>query len=119
MATLIREGGWPIWFTLLFGLITLVGAARFAVSARRKHLGFVIGMAAATFFSALNGIAADLAAVGHATNKNWDDWSPQITRVLAQGFAESMSPGILGFTMLSLAALISAVGLARTAKIDA
>jgi Na+/H+ antiporter NhaC len=119
MATLIREGGWPIWFTLLFGVITLVGAARFAVTARRKHLGFVIGMAFATLFSVLNGVAADLAAVGHSTNRNWDEWSPQITRILAQGFAESMSPAILGFTILSLGGLITAVGLARTAKTEA
>lgn len=76
MGTLIREGGWPIWFTLLFGLITLGGAARFALSARRKHLGFVVGMAAATFFSTLNGMVADLAAVGHHTNSDWKSSAP-------------------------------------------
>jgi len=119
MTTLIHEGGWPIWFTLLFGLITLAGAARFAISARRKHLGFVLGLAAATLFSTLNGVVADLAAVGHHMNQRWDELSPNLVPALLQGFAESMSPGILGFTLLSLAALICAVGLSRTAKLEA
>ena len=35
------------------------------------------------------------------------------SRQLLQGFGESMSPGIMGFTLLSLAALLTAVGMAR------
>jgi hypothetical protein len=125
MWTLIHEGGWPIWFTLLFGLISLAAAARFARSGDKKHLGFVIGMSAATLFSVANGIVADLSAVGHHLNERWDQYfpsgatMPDLTRLLGQGFAESMSPGILGFTLLSLTWLVAAAGLARSARTPA
>jgi hypothetical protein len=118
MMDLIREGGYPMWFVLAFGLLSLGGAARFARSADRRHLGFVIGMSVATLFSVLNGFVADLAAVGHSVNHNYEEFAKVeggIARIINQGFAESMSPGIMGFTLLSLTWLIAAVGLARAA----
>jgi hypothetical protein len=119
MKTLFLEGGWPMYFTLVFGLIALGGAARFAKSADRRHLGFVVGMSLATLFSVLNGIVADLAAVGHHVNERWDQIKDvPMVALLGQGFAESMSPGVMGFTFLSLTWLIAAVGLSRAAKLD-
>ena len=51
-------------------------------------------------------------------NQRWEELSPNLAQALLQGFAESMSPGILGFTLLSLAGLICAVGLSRSAKLE-
>jgi hypothetical protein len=114
MMTLIREGGWPMWFTLAFGLISLGAGARFAHLGQRRQLGFLIGMSLATLFSVLNGIAADLSAVGHSIGQGYPhDERNLVERVAAQGFAESMSPGILGFTLLSLTWMLAAVGLSR------
>lgn len=121
MMTLMREGGWPIWFTLLFGLITLGAAIRFAVKADRKALPFIVGMSVATGFSVLNGIVADLGAVGHHVNARWASLYSEeggyqgVVRALSQGVAESLSPGILGFTLLSLTWLVASVGLSRSA----
>jgi Na+/H+ antiporter NhaC len=112
---LIREGGWPMWFTLIFGLLSLASAARFARSADRRHLGFVIGISTATLFSIFNGFAADLAAVGNSVARGYPD-NETYLRVINKGFAESMSPGILGFTLLSLTWLVAAVGLGRAAR---
>lgn len=119
MLTLLHEGGWPIWFTLLFGLGALAAAARFARSSERRHLGLTIGLSLATLFSTLNGVAADLAAVGHHLNARWphfytvDGGYQGVVMGLAQGFAESMSPAILGFTLLALTWLVATVGLAK------
>jgi hypothetical protein len=38
--------------------------------------------------------------------------------VLSQGFAESMSPGIVGFALLSLTWLVVSVGLRRIGRLD-
>src|SRR4051812_8370576 len=118
MWTLIEWGGFPVWFVLGFGLISLLAAAWFAWRPDRGPLGVVIGMSLATLFSILNGIVADLATVGHHINVGWNqyvaDGGPAIiARVASQGFAESMSPGILGFTLLSLTWLVASVGLRR------
>jgi hypothetical protein len=116
MWTLIREGGYPMWFVIAFGLASLVGAARFVRSADRRQLGFVVGMSVATLFSILNGIAADLAAVGHNVPKFFEDTKTPLAFVYGQGFAEAMSPGVMGFTLLSLTWLVAAVGLGRAAQ---
>ncbi len=115
MGTLIREGGFPMWFVLAFGLVSLGAAAWFAYRPSRRTLKFIRGMSAATLLTSFMGICADLAAVGHHANARWDEWSGSIVRVLLQGFAESMSPGIMGFSLLSLVALLVAAGAPRLA----
>ena len=119
MWTLIEWGGFPIWFVLGFGLISLGAAALFARRPDRRQLRLVIGMSVATLFSILNGIVADLATVGHHINVGWEKYYSVeggyqgVVRAINQGTAESLSPGIIGFTLLSLTWLVAAVGLRR------
>jgi hypothetical protein len=118
MLTLFREGGFPMWFILAFGLVTLGAAARYAARPDGRRLGFIRAMALATLFSTLNGVAADLAAVGHNVSARYNGGYGDlpVPAILLQGFAESMSPAIVGLTMLSLVALIVAVGATREAE---
>jgi hypothetical protein len=114
MLTLFEEGGFPMWFLLAFGLATLVGAARFAAQPESSRLRLVGAFGLATLFTTLTAISADLAAVGHHV----PDYMTQhpalsLSTVLLQGAAESMSPAILGFTVLSLACLVVALGFHR------
>ena len=116
MLTLFTEGGFPMWFLLAFGLATLVSSARFARAPARRILRTTFALAGATALTTLTGICADLAAVGHeAPAYLVAHPGSTMVEVLLQGVAESMSPGILGFTMLSLAALIAALGFQREA----
>lgn len=114
MLTLLVEGGFPMWFLLAFGLGTLVCAGRFARAPNRRMLRVTLALSGATGFTALTGICTDLAAVGHHAPAYLREHPGMTsTDVLLQGLAESLSPGILGFTMLSLAALIVALGFQR------
>lgn len=110
MLTLIRYGGFPIYFVLAFGAVALGTAARYAFAPTRTRRRFVEQMARATLFSTLAAVAADLATVGVNVNDRWDEWSRQLGRVLCQGVAESLSPAIIGFPLLALVALLVAVG---------
>ena len=110
MQTLMLEGGWPMWFTLLFGGLSLVTAVWYA--AGRGRLGVVVALGTATAFTSLMGMCADLAAVGHHLNQRWDE-TEEPARMAFQGFAESMSPGILGFTFVALTAFVVAVAIGR------
>jgi hypothetical protein len=114
MMTFFVEGGLPMWFLLAFGLGTLMFAARFAWAPVRRTLRTTAALGVATAFTTLTGVCTDLAKVGHAATRIMQS-HPDVTAlgVLLQGFAESLSPAILGFTMLSLAALIVALGLQR------
>lgn len=114
MLTLFTEGGFPMWFLLAFGLATLIFATRFAWAPLRRTLRTTFALAGATAFTTLTSICTDLAAVGHHlpgyVTKHPDT---TLAQALLQGIAESLSPGILGFTMLSLTALILALGFQR------
>ncbi len=121
MIRLFILGGWPMFIVVGFGLVALVAAALYAIRGKRQPLGFVYGMMGATFFAVLCGFAADLGAVFFAlsSDKMSDVPAEQAHRILLEGFGESMSPGIMGFTMLSLTAFLVAVGSHRAARREA
>jgi hypothetical protein len=114
MLTLFAEGGFPMWFLLAFGVATLVFAVRFAMAPTRRTLRTTFSLAGGTAMASLTAMCADVAAVGHgavAYVKSHPDTT--LVQALLQGTAESMSPGILGFAMLALAALVVALGVQR------
>ena len=115
MLELLKEGGVPMLFVVAFGLLTFAAAAMFAARGDRRRLGFIAGMGVATLLSVLGGISADLAAVGHHGPERCGT-RIDLPGCLLIGFAESMSPGIVGFTLLSLAAMLTAVGLSRASR---
>jgi Na+/proline symporter len=116
MLTLFEEGGFPMWFLLAFGVMTLVSAARFAARPESARLRLAGALGFATLFTTLTAICADLAAVGHQA-PNYLSRHPELSlrTVLLQGAAESMSPAIVGFTIISLASLVVALGFYREA----
>ncbi len=112
--TLFLEGGFPMWFLLAFGALSLIFGARFALRPSAGRLRLAASLSLATLFTALTAVAADLAMVGHHVPEYWTQHPEQsLASVLLQGFAESMSPAILGFTMLTLVALFIALGYYR------
>ncbi|HEX6274414.1 MAG TPA: hypothetical protein VFZ53_15335 [Polyangiaceae bacterium] len=117
MMTLFKEGGFPMWFLLAFGLGTLIFAVRYAMAPTIWAFRVTCGFSAATLATAVTATCAALAAVGHHAPE-YAKRHPAMTlaEVVLQGVAESMSPGILGFTMLSLAAMIVTLGFYREGK---
>lgn len=117
MLDLIREGGGPMLFVLIFGLLTFAAAGLFAARGDRRRLGFIVWMGVATLLSVGGGVAADLAAVGHHGLERCAALHIEPQACLLGGFAESMSPAIIGLTLLSLAAMLTAVGMSRSARV--
>jgi hypothetical protein len=114
MLNLFREGGFPMYFLAAFGLATLVFAGRFAWAPVRRMLRTTIWLGLATAFTSLTGMCAALAMVGHHA-PSYAKAHPELSmlEVLLQGVAEALSAGIFGFTMLSLASLLVALGFHR------
>jgi hypothetical protein len=118
MWTLIRNGGViPMLFILVFGLLGLAASFYFAVRAERRLLGFLKSIMQAVLFATLAATAADLGATLYAASHVWEqagDGQPlQAAHIVVQGFAESTSPGILGFSFLAVTAMLTAVGRRR------
>jgi hypothetical protein len=131
MLTLLRNGGYvPMLFILITGLIGLGAAFHFAIRARKQSLGFIKSMAMATLFGTLAASCADMGATlygaGAALSANVADAPgpppatkreeqglPNAIHIVIEGFAESSSPGILGFSCLALTWMLVAVGRRR------
>lgn len=118
MLNLIREGGVVMLFVIGFGLVALVAAILFAVRPAQRKLPFIRGMSHATLFAILSGICADLAKVAHAIPGQFAK-EPDWYFALILGVGESLAPGIMGFTLLSLVWLVAAVGERRLARAGA
>ena len=114
MLTLIREGGFPMWFLLVFSALSLLLSAGFALRPVPSRLRLVIAMSVATLCTTLTSVCAALAMVGHHLPAYLAQ-HPKEARAdaLLQGMAESLSPAVLGFTVLTLVALFVALGCYR------
>jgi hypothetical protein len=92
----------------------LISGARFAMRPDASRLRLALALGAATLFTMVTAVSADLATVGHQV-PNYLARHPEMTlaTALLQGVAESLSPAILGSTVLTLAALFIALGFHR------
>ncbi len=117
MLEFFQSGGTAMWFVAIFGLIALVAAIRFASAPDPRRVETVRSLTWATLFSIAAGIVAAIAAVGSKVpaHPEWSN-SPKIHLIVMQGISESMAPGVLGFTLLSLVWMAMAVGHRRLAR---
>lgn len=111
MIEFFKDGGWSMFVILAFGCIVLVTAAHFAMRPDARHEGFIKWMSFALICSVLAGLASDFGAVFHHTTDIVND--SERDRIMAQGYAECMSPPIMGFGFLTLAAMLAAIGRRR------
>ena len=113
MIDFIKEGGFGMYPTLVFGLVLLVAAGRFAWTPERRRLGFIAGMWATELAQIVHATWTDFAAVFSAASN--PDVMPDavMTRQLFTGFKECTRPGLLGGLFLVLALLFVSIGLQR------
>lgn len=106
-------GGFPMVFIALFGALAIAHAARFAIWPDRSRIAAILAYAGAVVFAGLAGVCVDLSVVGRnvAQAEVSDEMRPLIVLV---GFAESMAPAILGFSIAAVVCLLIAAGLRRS-----
>jgi hypothetical protein len=112
MVTFFLAGGAPMLFVLGLGLAALIAAARFMRTPDPRRTGTVVALTLAAAFATLCGVATDIAAVGKNVAQN-DELGADMPRVVLMGVSESMSPMILGGTLLCVTWLVMAVGYRR------
>jgi len=113
MWTLFKEGGFAMFIVLAFGGVALCAAFWFALRPSERHVGFLKWMSKAILYSSIGGILVDFSTVTHYVAGAEDIASDMRTRIVLEGFGESMAPGIMGFTFLALVAMLAAVGQRR------
>lgn len=96
---------------ILFGLITIVTSLLFAREGKKSMLAFFQCMVKAMVYSILGGVTSNIAVVMWRISQNPEyGKSPDINLFILAGIAESLTPAILGFFILSLVYIIVAFG---------
>lgn len=112
------EGGFGMWPVLVFGMVTLGAAGRFAWRPAIKQLGFLGAMALTTIGAIFNATWTDVASVlQYLTDKAPLPDMEFRTRLVA-GLMESTRPATLGGILLTLACLLLAVGALRANRAE-
>ena len=111
MVEFMKAGGWSMWIVLLFGLGSLAAAVLFLVKRDLGKLALVRALSLATVFAIASGLCANVAAVMTFAPEHAPEG--ELVKAVMHGLAESLAPGILGFTMLSISWLLVAVGTRR------
>ncbi|HEX3594755.1 MAG TPA: hypothetical protein VHU80_06625 [Polyangiaceae bacterium] len=114
MVEVFKEGGFPMFFLLAAALAALAAAGNFAARPTRRRLELTRVLGLTTLASILTGTAADIAQVGHhAPEYLADHPGDTLATIALQGFAESMSPAIFGFSCLAIAGVLVSFGVYR------
>ncbi|MFT3913993.1 MAG: hypothetical protein QM704_07730 [Anaeromyxobacteraceae bacterium] len=109
MLWLVQAGGAGGMLTLVFGLVTLVNAALFARRPDARRRGIVAAMGRATTFAAVASLCGGvLSTLLYATGEGGVD-----VRFAAAGVAESLASPVMGFALVSLSAMLEAIGARR------
>jgi hypothetical protein len=111
MLEFFKDGGWSMFVILAFGCAVLATAGYFAVRPDARHEGFIKWMSFALICAVLVGLASDFGAVFKYTHTISDQ--AERDRTVLEGYAECMSPPIMGFGFLTLAAMLAAIGRRR------
>lgn len=110
------EGGWGMWPILIFGMITLGAAARFAQQPQLAYLRFVAGMGLTTLVSTIHATWLCIGSVFKFLESPTRAPTDEMARILMVGLKESTRPGSLGGLLLALACLLTSVGLLRLGR---
>ena len=111
--TFFRDGGWPMYPTLLFGLLLLASGALYVLRPERRFVPLVWSLGVATFGAGLLGSSVGIVKSFH--------YLPQVVpesrlTVAALGCAESLHNVVLALILIVFAALLASVGALRGAR---
>jgi hypothetical protein len=114
---MFRQIGWFALLTLMMGVVPLVMAAAYAAWPTERRLALMRPLSLASLFAGLAGTLKGFTAVlmGVANSPELTSTSRQS---IAAGLSESLVPTVFGLACLTVAWLLVAAGMSRSAAED-
>lgn len=110
------EGGWGMFPVLVFGLVTMFAAGRYAFDGQTPRLRFVAAMSVVLVASMVHSMLTNVAAVFWYLQDPERAPDGELFRILCTGLMESTRPGALGGALLVFALVLVAVGVYRAGQ---
>ncbi|GDX79019.1 hypothetical protein LBMAG42_08300 [Deltaproteobacteria bacterium] len=107
-------GGFPMIVIVVFGLVGIVNAARFAWAPGPGRVGYLAALGVAVALAGVGGMAVDLIAVSVHVPEH-PEWVAEngLGMIVLQGVGESLTPIVLASGLLIAQSLLVALGLRR------
>lgn len=106
----LREGGWAVAPTALFGVLCLLAALRYARAPHPRALSLPVALGVVTLTLGSLGFVSGLIKSARALG---DVPAGRVGQLFAVGFGESLPNVALALAWISAAALVVSVGAAR------
>jgi len=116
MMSFFVEGGWGMWPVLVFGLVLLGTAGRFAWDGEPARLRFALAVAATLLVAMTHAMLTNVAAVFWYVQDPERAPDAELARTVFTGLMESTRPGALGGALLTLGLVLVAVGVYRAGR---
>jgi hypothetical protein len=108
-------GGISMVFVLVFGLLAVASAGRFAWSPAGR-VDALVAQGVAVLLASGCGVLTDITAVvQNVTSHEELAADPQLHLILLVGLGESLAPAVLGLALIAVQALLVSLGLRRRA----
>lgn len=110
------EGGWGMWSVLVFGLVMLGSAGRYAFDGEPARLRFALAVGAVLVVSMTHAMLTNVAAVFSYVQDPERAPDAELARIVFTGLMESTRPGALGGAILTLGLVLVAIGVYRGSR---
>lgn len=110
-----RAGGWGMFPILVFGLILLATAIKYATKPERKLVPLLYGLGILTLASGGLGFVTGLMATAHGI-ENVPEFTARIGLISVIGFGESLTNVAFSLIFVTLAAIAGCVGALQIAR---
>ena len=103
-----QDGGWGMWFVLVFGVLSMTGAGRFAWRGEHRLTAFMRWMTLTTLASAVFGFITGMMKVfAYIVEQAKPD---ERTLILYQGTREASNTLAFGLMLTTITCLLAAIG---------
>lgn len=117
MPYFIRAGGVPVWIVIVLSLPMLYLGVRFAIAADARRLAILRALTWAQLAAIGSGVASNVIMVMWHVGRGLEpDESP--LPGLFIGLGESLTPAVIGLSILSIVWVLVAFGLRRAPRSD-
>jgi len=111
-----RDGGWGMIPTLVFGLILVGAAVRYALAPRRRDVPLLISLSVLTFVSGALGFVTGVMTTFHFVARDGIR-GDAATAITLQGVAESLNNVGFALALLTLATMCAAYGAWKVSRV--
>lgn len=117
MIHFIRAGGVPIWIVMALSVPLLYLGVRFAIAADARRLAIIRALTWAQIAAVISGVASNIIMVMWYLGRHLEPGESPLPPLFI-GLGESLTPAVIGLSLVSIVWILVGFGLRRAPRSD-